>query len=97
MKLAFCSYLDNSYIFSNKQNSILIFRNNSGNDIVADFKDGIDSIALPQELLAEVQSRTAIATNVEGGALIEFNENTSVLLQNVDASLIEATDFVSVV
>ncbi|WP_144053962.1 hypothetical protein [Baaleninema simplex] len=33
----------------------------------------------------------------KGGALIEFNENTSVLLQNVDASLIEATDFVSVV
>ncbi|WP_158413239.1 Calx-beta domain-containing protein [Baaleninema simplex] len=44
------------------------FGKNSGNDIVADFKDGIDAIALPQELLAEVQSRTAIATNVAGGA-----------------------------
>ncbi|MGC9503114.1 hypothetical protein [Baaleninema sp.] len=63
----------------------------------------VKAIDLPEELLAEVQSRTVIATNVEGGALIHLNENTnensnentSVLLQNIEPSLIEPTDLVS--
>ncbi|PPT10412.1 hypothetical protein CKA32_001638 [Geitlerinema sp. FC II] len=38
------------------------------------------AIALPQEWFAEVQLRAVIATNIAGGAFIEFNKNTSVLL-----------------
>jgi len=63
LKLTFYSYLDNNYIFSNKQNSILI-------DCSSPYRFCLG---------------------------IELDENASVLLQNVDATLIDAMNLLGLV
>jgi Ca2+-binding RTX toxin-like protein len=70
------------------------YSTNGGNDIIVDFTDGVDFIALSADLLADIQQRSVIAVNTAGGARIEFGSN-AIVLQGVNAAAIDRTDFVS--
>jgi Ca2+-binding RTX toxin-like protein len=72
------------------------FAANGGNDIIADFTDGVDVISLSAELLAEIQSRQTIAVNTAEGARIELGGG-SITLTGIDAAAIGVNDFVSLV
>ena len=66
----------------------------SGNDIITDFTDGVDFLAVSPDLLTELQQRPAIAVDVAEGAQIELGSG-SVLLLGISAGAIEPSDFVS--
>ncbi|MBE9041595.1 hypothetical protein IQ235_12470, partial [Oscillatoriales cyanobacterium LEGE 11467] len=68
----------------------------TGNDIIADFTDGVDLLAVSADLLAELQQRPAIAVNTAQGAKIELGSG-SVLLPGFNAAGIDTNDFVSLV
>ncbi|MBE9041484.1 hypothetical protein IQ235_11895, partial [Oscillatoriales cyanobacterium LEGE 11467] len=68
----------------------------TGNDIIADFTDGVDLLAVSPDLLADIQQRPAIAVDTPEGAKIELGSG-SVLLPGVSAGAIETRDFVSLV
>ncbi len=70
------------------------FSTSGGNDIIVDFTDGVDLIALSADLLAEIQQRSVIAVSTPQGAKIEFGSN-SIILQGVNAAAIGVNDFVS--
>ena len=68
----------------------------TGNDIIADFTDGADLLAVSPDLLADIQQRPAIAVDTPDGAKIELGSG-SVLLPGVAAGAIDSSDFVSLV
>ncbi|MDY6939977.1 MAG: DUF4347 domain-containing protein [Cyanobacteriota bacterium] len=69
---------------------------NTGNDIIVDFTDGVDLLAVSPELLLELQQRSAIATATAEGAKIELGSG-SVFLPGFNAAGIDVNDFVSLV
>lgn len=71
-----------------------MFAANGGNDVIADFTDGVDLIALSAEFLTEIQTRQTIAVNTEQGARIELGSG-SLTLPGIDAAAIGVNDFVS--
>ncbi|MFP4219755.1 MAG: DUF4347 domain-containing protein [Phormidium sp.] len=71
-----------------------VYKDLHGHDTIIDFQVGVDAIALPEVLLAQVRSRPAVASDVTGGALIEF-EDGSLLLQNVSATTLDLANFAS--
>jgi Ca2+-binding RTX toxin-like protein len=72
------------------------FSTNGGSNIIADFTDGVDFIALSADLLADIQQRPVIAVSTTEGARIEFGSH-SIVLQGVNAAAIGVNDFVSLV
>ena len=66
---------------------------NSGNDRIGDFEDGTDIIDLSAVTGLDDFSQLLIANNAQGDAVISFGDN-SIELDGVDASLVDATDFV---
>ena len=68
----------------------------TGNDIIADFTDGVDLLAVSPELLADIQQRPAIAIATAEGAKIELGSG-SVLLPGFNAAAIDVSDFVSLI
>ncbi|MGB5900992.1 MAG: calcium-binding protein, partial [Geitlerinemataceae cyanobacterium] len=68
----------------------------SGNDVIADFTDGIDLLAVSPDLLADIQQRPEIAIDTAEGAKIELGSG-SVLMPGVSAGAIDVSDFVSLI
>src|SRR6056297_967903 len=71
-----------------------IFRISGGQDIIGDFEIGIDQLDVSSFGLsdAEVQSAFANATDVPGGALVNFNNGSTLFFGNLTAAQVQSLD-----
>lgn len=70
-----------------------IFANNGGNDTITDFEDGLDQIDL-SAIGALTEFNELSITQVGGNVIIDLDGNNDLTLIGVNASDIDASDFI---
>jgi Ca2+-binding RTX toxin-like protein len=75
-------------------NDIFVFKSDSGDDRITDFKSGSDKIDVTAYGFASGDAVLAAASNTQGGVVIKLDNNNSVELTGLSKNQLNSNDFI---